>query len=335
MNTDNRETTDHSTAIDVSNIKKTYESDEGTVVAVDDVSFSVDHGNIIGLLGPNGAGKTTTIKMILNLIEPTEGTVSIMGTDPQAQSQAIYQEVSAVLEGARNCYWQLTLLDNLHFFAGLRGDSLESQRAEVERTLSLLNLADRANEPIRNFSRGMKQKAALACALVQDPSILFLDEPTLGLDVNAERKLRDILSGLANDDRTVIISSHNMDLVQDICSRAIIMMDGRVVTNDKIQNLVHIFDADQYHLTVTGKLTSTLQTRLKRQYRAQEFTETTTGFECDVLLESERELYELMDQLREADLTVADIDSHNGNLEEAFVQAVTDQPQPQKQGVSR
>ncbi|WP_276255216.1 ABC transporter ATP-binding protein [Halomontanus rarus] len=311
-------------AVSISNLTKEYGDGENTVTAVDDVSFTIERGEIVGLLGPNGAGKTTTIKMILNLIKPTRGEVLVNGIAPKDRSSDVYRDVSALLEGARNCYWQLTVLDNLHFFAGLKGRAFADHRDEAETILDRLDLMDKADEPVRNLSRGMKQKAALACALIQDTPILFLDEPTLGLDVEAAHNLRRMISELAAADRTIVICSHDMDLVQDICDRVIIMEDGHVVVNDTIANLVHIFDTTQYRFSVSGSLSSSERESLEQEYQISNFQEESGGILFDVLLESDEQFYDFVDRLRDVNVVITDVESCGTDLETAFLDAIGD-----------
>lgn len=314
------EGTDGTVAIRVSDLTKVYGSGEDEVTAVDGVSVSIQKGSIIGLLGPNGAGKTTTIKMILNLIKPSSGEVRVNGIDPRSRTGELYQDVAAVLEGARNAYWQLTLRDNLHFFSGLKGFEYDEDRAAE--IISELGLSEKSGEPIRNFSRGMKQKAAFACALAQDPSILFLDEPTLGLDVEAAQNLRQIIKGLAEEERTVIISSHNMDLVQDVCDRAIIMADGGIIADDDIENLIHVFDTKRYQFSVSDTFETETRNELERQFHAHNFEENDGTSEFEVLLDEDDDFYQLVDCLREAGVVVKNVDSLDEDLKEAFVKAI-------------
>lgn len=319
-----------SPVINVSNLEKRYGSGESEVTAVDDVSFSIEKGTVIGLLGPNGAGKTTTIKMILNLVKPSSGEVEIKGADPQNDSESVYRDVAALLEGARNAYWQLTLRDNLHFFSGLNGFEYDKERATE--IISEVGLSEKSGEPIRNFSRGMKQKAAFACALIQKPSVLFLDEPTLGLDVEAAQNLRRIIKELAEEDRTVIISSHNMDLIQDICDRAIIMSDGRVIADDEVQNLIHVFNTKRYRFSVSGAFGSEIRNVLA-EFQTNDFEETEDGVEFEVLLGADENFYPLIDRLREAGAIVENVDSLDDDLEKAFVRAVDESTKSEPRSV--
>ena len=323
-------TDDEAPAVTVSGLRKEYEAAEETVVAVDGVSFEIPQGEVVAILGPNGAGKTTIVKTILNLVTPTGGDVSVLGFDPQESPAAVYRRVSTVLEGARNCYWQLTLRDNLHFFAGVHGQGLGGTGVSFDRLVSSLELSDRVDDPIRDYSRGMKQKAAFATALVQDPDVLFLDEPTLGLDVSARETVRSFVDELAAEGRTIVVSSHNMEFVRAVCDRMIVIADGQIAADDDIESLIDEYAADAYEFTVTGELPEAARRDLREQFHAASFESVaapnTPGdggreqFEATV--DDEAAFYDLIDRLETAGVTVADVDSFDGDLERTFIQTL-------------
>ena len=211
-----------SPVIEVSNLTKRYDD----VLAIDDISFSVEQGTILGILGPNGAGKTTLLKAMLGLLVPSAGTVRVCGIDVHATPERAYRRVGATLEGARNVYWRLTVRENLAFFAGLAGESVRDPAVEErhDALLERLGLLGRADDVVNELSRGMKQKVALACALARDVDVAFLDEPTLGLDVESSVDLRRELRRLA-DERglTVVLTSHDMSVVEDLCDRVLVV----------------------------------------------------------------------------------------------------------------
>jgi ABC-2 type transport system ATP-binding protein len=252
----------------VKNLRKVYHSRRrGDVVAVDDVSFSVYKNEVVGLLGPNGAGKTTIIKSICTILLPTSGEIWVDGIDALRNPRAALEKVTAVLEGNRNVYWRLTVRDNLEFFAGLQGQSLRSVRAYIDELIELFNLTEKVNEQARALSRGMQQKLAVACALVKRTPILLLDEPTLGLDVETSYELRWILKRMAEQgERTILLSSHDMNVVQDICERVIIINHGRIVADDRIENLQKLFTASAYRFEIEGHLSPQQQQKLTKQF---------------------------------------------------------------------
>ena len=183
--------TDGQPAIELSGLAKRYRRGKGWLTAVDDVTLAVPAGQVIGLLGPNGAGKTTTIKMACGLILPTAGTIRINGYDVGRERAAAVRQIGAVLEGSRNVYWPLTAWQNLMYFGRLKGLRAAEIKPRAERLLTDLGLWDRRNETVGSYSRGMQQKVAIAAALITDPPVLLLDEPTIGLDVEAARTVKD------------------------------------------------------------------------------------------------------------------------------------------------
>ncbi len=220
--------------IQVNNLCKTYKD----VTAVNDISFNINKGEIVGILGPNGSGKTTTLKSILGLIEFDSGSVEINGLSIQKNAKNILQNVGAVLEGARNIYWHLSPMENLVYFAGIRGLSKSDIAKRAEYLLESLELTEVADKEIRQFSAGMKQKCALACAFIHNPSILLLDEPTLGLDVEITRTMIKWLKTTAEkEQKTILITSHNMDFIEEVCSRILIIRKGEIISHETVESL--------------------------------------------------------------------------------------------------
>lgn len=249
-------------ALDVTGLQKTYGRGDKRLVAVDDASFSVQPGEIVGLLGPNGAGKTTLIKCILRLVEPDAGQVRFFGENFSDRRDAMYRVVTAVLEGARNTYWRMSVRENLAFFAGLQGINPRNRRSFHDELIERFGLTEKANTPVNELSTGMKQKVAVACAFARETEILFLDEPTLGLDLHASHTLRTELKQLAEDHRrTILLSSHDMDVVRDLCQRVIIVQRGRIVVDDLVGNLMALFRTEAYTIRIGGAVDEALRHR--------------------------------------------------------------------------
>lgn len=305
-------------AVAVRGLRKTYGSGDDRVVAVEDVSFTVDRGEVVGLLGPNGAGKTTTLKAALGLLVPTVGTCEVFGTDVHKETATAYRHVGAMLEGARNVYWRLTPRENLSFFASLQGIDPRSRREAHDRLLESLDLLDRADDAVNDFSRGMKGKVALAATLARETPVVFLDEPTLGLDVEATRDLRSRIRRLADEEgRTVLLSSHDMDTVQAVCDRAVVMNEGRVVAADAVENLVGLFRTREYEVTVAGTLGDAREP-LESAFEARGFREMADGTQFTATVPEGR-FYDFVDRLREAGVEVVAVSARETDLEEAFL----------------
>ncbi len=195
--------------------------------AVDDISFTVAPGEILGFLGPNGAGKTTTIRMLTGQLRPTAGVARVMGCDVLTQRDALKPHIGVVFE-IPNLYERLSARDNLLFTARLYG----APQARVDAVLEQVGLAQRAQERVRQYSSGMKQRLLIARALLHQPRVLFLDEPTRGLDPNVARDIRAFVAGLAREGVTVFLTTHDMEEADRLSDRVAILHRGRIVALD-------------------------------------------------------------------------------------------------------
>ncbi len=201
-------------------------------VAVRDVSFAVSEGEIFGLLGPNGAGKTTSIRMLTGQLHPTSGQARVAGYDVVRERGALRSQIGVVFE-YQNLYERMTGGDNLLFAARLFG----CDAARVKEMLEKVGLGDRAGDPIRSYSNGMKQRLLIARALIHNPRILFLDEPTKGLDPAASRQIRSLVRELAERGVTVLLTTHYMEEADQLCHTVAFLDEGRIVAQDTPRNL--------------------------------------------------------------------------------------------------
>lgn len=226
--------------IAVENLSKHYRD----VPAVSDVSFTLAAGQILALLGPNGAGKTTTIKMILGLVTPTSGQAMVMAYDMAVAGEMRQglHHVGAVLEGARNAYWRLSVMNNLRYFGGLRGLAGRTIQERADELLAMLDLSAHKDREVRLLSRGMQQKVAIANALIHDPEILVLDEPTLGLDVEAAKTLEETIVRLAKQGRAILLTTHVMSLAERLAHHIFVIHEGQQVAYDDTKTLLNQFD---------------------------------------------------------------------------------------------
>jgi ABC-2 type transport system ATP-binding protein len=201
-------------------------------VAVDDLSLEIPPGEFFGLLGPNGAGKTTLVRMICTLLEPTAGSLSVFGYDAVRNASEVRRRIGAVLAGERSVYWKLTGRENLDYFAALyRVPSRDTPR-RIDAVLDEVGLSDRADDYVERYSHGMRQRLILARALLPDPPLLVLDEPTIGLDPQAARNLRDLLQRLHGEGRTILLTTHYMEEADQLCERIGIIDRGRIIALD-------------------------------------------------------------------------------------------------------
>ena len=242
-------------------LAKTFRSRSETTRAVDGVHLRVDRGEVLAFLGPNGAGKTTTIKMIAGLIRPDAGSVRVAGRDPHRDPWALRQ-LGAVLEGNRNVYWRLTPLENLEYFGVLKGLSAAEARRRGKTLLERFELTHKQNTLTQQLSRGMQQKLAIAVSLIHQPALLLLDEPTLGLDVEAAETVKQLIRELAGDGQAIVLTTHQLDVAQQLSHRVAIIREGRIVAEDRTATLLARFSGDQYEIEVEGELDEARRTRL-------------------------------------------------------------------------
>ncbi len=205
--------------------------------AVNGVDLQIQYGEIFGLLGPNGAGKSTTIRMLCTLLEPTSGTARVNGYDIVKQANDVRRSLGTVLAGERSIYWKLTGRENLEYFAALYHIPAAVAKKRVDELIERMELKDRANELVEKYSTGMRQRVAIAKALLARPPILLLDEPTLGLDPQAARNLRELIAQLKQEGHTILLTTHYMEEADQLSDRIGIIDDGKIIALDTPEGL--------------------------------------------------------------------------------------------------
>ncbi|GAP05725.1 MAG TPA: DUF4162 domain-containing protein [Anaerolinea thermolimosa] len=221
--------------------------------AVDHVSFQIQRGEIFGLLGPNGAGKSTTIRMLCTLLEPTSGFARVNGYDVVKEANLVRQSLGIVLAGERSIYWKLTGRENLEYFAALYHIPPEIARQRVNELLEYMELTNRANELVEKYSTGMRQRIVLSRALLARPPIILLDEPTLGLDPQAARRIREMILDLKNQGHTILLTTHYMEEADQLSDRIGIIDQGKIIALDTPAALKRrIHQQDVVRLEVAG-----------------------------------------------------------------------------------
>lgn len=208
----------------------------GPLTAVDHISLEVRPGEVLGFLGPNGAGKTTTMRMIAGFLEPSEGSTSVAGFDLVRHPIEAKRHIGYLPEGAP-LYADMTCRGLLAFVCEVRGFSGVERRRRIDRIVEMIELQDVVDRPIETLSKGFKRRAGLAQALIHDPPVLILDEPTDGLDPNQKYHVRELIGGMAKD-KAIIVSTHILEEVEAVCTRAVIIDEGRVVADDTAEGLL-------------------------------------------------------------------------------------------------
>lgn len=224
--------------IEVEKLIRVYKQKDKELKAIDDVSFSIRKGEVFGLLGPNGAGKSTIIKILTTLLSPTSGSAKVLGFDTFKKEEKIRPRINFVYGGERSLYWRLTARENLNYFADLYKVKNNKDREDyLNYLLDLVGLKGRENEKVETYSKGMKQRLQIARGLVNKPEVLFLDEPTIGLDPISALELRKIIKNLANKGTTIFFTTHYMEEADDVCDRIAIINKGKIRIMDTPDNL--------------------------------------------------------------------------------------------------
>jgi ABC-2 type transport system ATP-binding protein len=221
--------------------------------AVNGVDLQIERGEIFGLLGPNGAGKSTTIRMLCTLLEPTGGTAKVNGFDIVRQANDVRRSLGTVLAGERSIYWKLTGRENLEYFAALYHIPQTIAKKRVEELIERMELKERANELVEKYSTGMRQRIAISKALLARPPIILLDEPTLGLDPQAARRVRELIAELKQEGHTILLTTHYMEEADQLSDRIGIIDTGKVIALDTPEGLKRRIDQREIiRLELTG-----------------------------------------------------------------------------------
>jgi len=306
-------------AIELRSLSKTYGRGRKAFTAVKGLSVVIPPGQVFGFLGPNGAGKTTTIKMLAGLLLPTGGSAAVLGYDVQRQRSLAVQQIGAVLEGSRNIYWSLTAMQNLLYFGRLKGLRTADIKPRGERLLSELGLWDRRDQQVGGFSRGMQQKVAIAAALVTDPPVILLDEPTIGLDIEAARTVKEWIVRLAEEGKTVVLTTHQLAMAEELSHRVAVIRTGEIVADLPIGELLDRYAENRFEVRVAAPI-SLVSTPLF----PTEQLEAIDSNQTRILLPTgdQHALQSVLARVREASLPIAAVNRVRPSLEEVFVQIV-------------
>jgi ABC-2 type transport system ATP-binding protein len=293
----------------------------GPIVAVDGISFQVDRGEVLGFLGPNGAGKSTTMKMVTGYLPPSDGTAVVCGYDVRERPIEVKRHVGYLPEGAP-LYEDMTPLSFLLFVAEVRGLSGAVGREAVSRAAERINLTEVMQQPIGTLSKGFKRRVGLAQAIVHDPDVLILDEPTDGLDPNQKHEVRDLIARMAAE-KAIVISTHLLEEVHAICTRAVIIARGRIVADGTPYELEA---RSRFHNAVTIRLAADAAARAQAELsriagvEGVEVVETAEQFVR--LLVTPRNghtiLPEVSARVRASGLVVEELRAERGHLDEVF-----------------
>jgi ABC-2 type transport system ATP-binding protein len=298
-------------ALRVERLTKRYKGKSGPVAAVTDVGFDVVAGETVALLGPNGAGKTTIMKTASGLVIPDAGRVLIDGREPYRDAAAL-QAVGSLLEGSRNLYWKLTPRENLAYFGAVRALASRRTRGRIEQLLHHFDLLDKADTPVEQLSRGMQQKLAVACAVLHEPAVLLLDEPTVGLDTGSSLQLIALVRQLAAGGMTILLSTHQLDVAESLAHNIVILDRGRIVRVARKEDLIREFSRDRFVIRYEGALAPRVHAAMVARFGA-------AITEGEILLPiGQDRIYEALDLLRPT--PIVEIARHRASLSSIFLQ---------------
>lgn len=296
-----------------------------TTVAVDGISFGIQSGEIFGLLGPNGAGKTTTIKILCTLVNPTSGTARVAGYDIVREPAKVRGSMGTVFSGERSLYWKLTGRENLEYFAALYNVEPSKTASRIDSLLCKMDLEAKANELVERYSTGMRQRLAIARALLANPPVVLLDEPTAGLDPQSARNLRDTVRSLRDEGHTILLTTHYMAEADELCDRIAIIDHGRIIALDTPATLkaglqeMHSLEVevDRAPDGVLDELRSLPLVRGVESYASDNGLETWT---IRVLTQDSRQTLDaLLDLLRASGDRVLNMKANEPTLEDVFI----------------
>lgn len=239
--------------LNVGDLRKSYQRGNNRFPVLKGVSLSIREGEVLAFLGKNGAGKTTTIKIISGLVVPDAGSVTVTGKDIVNDASTL-KHVGAVLEGNRNLYWKLTADENLQYFGMLKGMKRKDAKRRSSELLNQLLQKNRRNVPVQVLSRGMQQMVGIATALVHQPRLLLLDEPTLGLDFEAAQAVISLIREVAREGLAVLLTTHQLDIAEKLADRVAMIRDGRVIVEGKTEDVIQHFSSQSYYIKVDGSL---------------------------------------------------------------------------------
>ena len=234
-------------AVSTTDLCRVYKSRGGNpdVVALDSVSMDIEEGEVHGLLGPNGAGKTTLVKVLSTVLLPTSGSASILGHDVVRQTKAVRPLIGIVLGGDRGLYWRLSGRQNLEYWAALYNVPASTAKERIPKLLEMVGLTDRADYLVEGYSRGMRQRIHLARGLVGDARVLFLDEPTAGMDPLASRDFRNMVGNLRSEGRTILLTTHDMAEAEAVCDRVTLIDKGKIIAVETPRSLSRLIAGNE------------------------------------------------------------------------------------------
>jgi len=303
--------------INAKNLKKSFDQ----FIAVDKINLQVDRGEVVGFLGPNGAGKSTTMKMLTGFLEPDDGEIFINGIDLKSNPLKAKEYIGYLPEGAPS-YSDMLVSDFLSFIGKMRGLSNKKLSSRLEDMADQINLKEMWDRPVETLSKGFKRRVGIAQALIHDPDILILDEPTDGLDPNQKHEMRNLIKKISKN-KAIVISTHILEEVEAVCSRAIIIANGKLLANDTPQNLENKFlNKHTLSIKISDKINSVVSKEIKASLQYEEIKIQKSDASTYIILVSDNKkvpnINTVLKQINKHKLNVIEANFQKVNLEKIF-----------------
>lgn len=292
-------------AIEVYNLRKEY----GDLLAVNNISFKVNQGEVFAFLGPNGAGKTTTVEMIEAIRQPTAGTIKILGKDIKSSFDDIKDKIG-VLPQEFNSFERLTVRETLDFFS-----KLYKKRANIDSVIDAMDLNDKTNTLYMSLSGGLKQRVGVAISLVNDPDIIFLDEPTTGLDPKARREVWEVIADLRNRGKTIFLTTHYMEEAEYLADHIVIIHKGNIIAEGSLEELISKYGKGSILLIKKCKTKNAIETLKEHEFSASK----AGNGDIRVKIDNKERVLEILSMLRHECIDYDSLDITRSNLEEVFL----------------
>ncbi len=309
--------------INATNLKKSFDQ----FIAVDNIDLSVSRGEVVGFLGPNGAGKSTTMKMLTGFLEPDNGQIFINNINLKSDPLKAKEYIGYLPEGAPS-YSDMIVVDFLSFIGKMRGLNHNSLNNRLEEMANQINLKEMWNRPIETLSKGFKRRVGIAQALIHDPDILILDEPTDGLDPNQKHEMRNLIKRISTN-KAIVISTHILEEVEAVCSRAVIIANGKLLANDTPKNLENKFlNKNTLSIKVSNKINNVISKNIKSLIKYDDVKIQKTDISTHTILVSDNKkvpnLITVLKQISKLKLDVIEANFQKVSLEEIFRSITSD-----------
>ncbi len=303
--------------INAKNLKKSFDE----FIAVDTINLQVDRGEVVGFLGPNGAGKSTTMKMLTGFLEPDNGEIFINGIDLKSNPLKAKEYIGYLPEGAPS-YSDMIVSDFLSFIGKMRGLTDKRLSNRLEEMAGQINLKEMWDRPVETLSKGFKRRVGIAQALIHDPDILILDEPTDGLDPNQKHEMRNLIKKISKN-KAIVISTHILEEVEAVCSRAIIIANGKLLANDTPRNLENNFlNKHTLSIKISGKINNVISKEIKSSLKYEEIKIHKSDASTYIILVSDNKklpnINTVLKQINKHKLNVIEANFQKTSLEEIF-----------------